>query len=107
MTLRARVIRRIRYTAGLEQLIAFLETHPGAQAPDTMEGTYIIGPGTFEERKAAADTIALTLEATTKWRNGYYMAERRFGRFVEEFHFAPVIMRPAAGGDADVYPEAS
>ncbi|MGH3269576.1 MAG: hypothetical protein ACRDN1_11000 [Trebonia sp.] len=108
MTLRARVTQRIRYTASLRRFIAFLDAHPDLPMGDTMEGTFTVGPGTFGERKAAADSIAAALEATTKWRNGYYMAERRTGQFVREFHFVPVIMRPDAGGDTDaVYPQAS
>lgn len=108
MTLRARIAKRIRFVAAMEQVIAFLETHPGAAIGETMEDTFTIGPGTFEERKAEADRIAATWEATTIWRNGYYMAERRFGSLVQELHFAQVIMRPDGGGDADaVYPQAT
>lgn len=110
MTLRARVTQRIRFTAGLGRLSAFLETHPDLPIGDTMEGTFPVGPGTLKERIAEADNIAAAWGATTKWRNGYYMAERRLGsgQLVQELHFAPVITRPDAGGDTDaVYPQAS
>jgi hypothetical protein len=44
-----------------------------------------------QSRQAEADAIAAAWGATTKWRDGYYMAELAFGGFVLEFHFAPLI----------------
>ena len=92
MTIRKHVADRVALMAGLTSLAAFVQTHEVPHIEDSvMRDTYVIGPGTFGERKAKADRIADSLGAVAGWRNGYYRATSRIGALSVEIVFAPPI----------------
>jgi hypothetical protein len=90
MTLRRRIAHRVEFSARILDLAALAEANPDFPALPRGEMEFTVGS------RAEADAIAAAWGATAKWRDGYYMAERDFGAFVLELHFAP----PITGQDA-------
>ena len=88
--------------AGVIQFLAFLKTHGPRSLKDWMhygvcasQSCEIPAVG-FEERKAGADEIAISLGGTPSWRNGYHMTMRQdvVPRTVIDF-FPPILAADA------------